>query len=149
MNDPSRRGQRSNLRRCGDEHDPSTAAPPIVHEVLRSPGTPLDSGTRTVMEPRFGHDFSRVRIHTDDRAAESARAVNALAYTVGSDIVFGQQQFAPTSPTGQRLLAHELTHVVQQGTADTPVQRQLVVGEADDDLERAASSKAASITSGS
>jgi hypothetical protein len=66
------------------------------------------------MEPRFGHDFSGVRVHTDAQAAESARAVNALAYTVGRDVVFGAGQFAPQSPAGRRLMAHELTHVVQQ-----------------------------------
>jgi len=88
-------------------------APPIVDEVLRSPGQPLDAGTRAFMEPRFGHDFSRVRVHTDARAAESARAVNALAYTVGQDLVFGQNQFQPTTRSGRKLLAHELTHTVQ------------------------------------
>ena len=63
--------------------------PPIVSEVLRSPGQPLDSDTRTLIEPHFGRDFSRVRVHTDAKAAESARAVNSRAYTVGRDIVFG------------------------------------------------------------
>lgn len=91
------------------------AAPPIVHQVLNSPGRPLDGATRSFMEPRFGHDFSGVRIHTDEQAAESAQSVNALAYTVGHDIVFGAGQYAPTLPAGQKLLAHELTHVVQQG----------------------------------
>jgi hypothetical protein len=67
-----------------------------------------------MMESRFGHDFSRVRIHADSRAAESARAVDALAFTVGNNIVFGAGEFAPSHPAGQRLLAHELTHVVQQ-----------------------------------
>jgi hypothetical protein len=89
-------------------------APAIVHEVLRSPGQPLDAGTRAFVEPRFGHDFSQVRVHTDGRAAESARAVNSLAYTVGREVVFGTGQYAPATSTGQRLLAHELTHVVQQ-----------------------------------
>jgi len=66
------------------------------------------------MEPRFGHDFARVRIHADDRAAESARAVDALAYTVGPDVVFGASQYAPATAAGRRMLAHELTHVIQQ-----------------------------------
>jgi Domain of unknown function (DUF4157) len=90
--------------------------PPIVQDVLNSPGQPLDSATRAYMEPRFGYDFSRVRVHTDEKAAESAQAVNALAYTVGHDVVFGtgQWQSAPKiSVPRQRLLAHELTHVVQ------------------------------------
>lgn len=90
------------------------SVPPIVHEVLRSPGQPLDRSTRLFMEPRFGHDFSRVRVHTDARAAESARAVNALAYTVGRDVVFLAGQYAPGTAAGGRVLAHELTHVVQQ-----------------------------------
>jgi len=67
------------------------------------------------MERRIGHDFSRVRIHTGEAAAGSARAVDALAYTVGSDVVFGAGQYAPETPAGRRLIAHELTHVVQQG----------------------------------
>src|ERR1044071_4903932 len=71
--------------------------PPIVHEVLRSPGQLLDRETRTFMEPRFGHDFSRVRLHTDAKAADSARAVNALAYTVGRNIVFAHRQYRPNS----------------------------------------------------
>lgn len=87
--------------------------PPIVHEVLHSPGQPLDPATRTFMEPRFGHDFSHVRVHTNANAAESARAVNALAYTVGRDIVFGAGQFPSGTTESRRLLAHELAHVVQ------------------------------------
>ena len=93
------------------------SAPPVVHEVLNSPGRPMDGGLRSFMEPRFGHDFSGVRIHTDSKAAESARSVNALAYTVGRDIVFAGGRYAPESPDGKRLLAHELTHVVQQNQA--------------------------------
>jgi len=89
--------------------------PPIVHEVLRSPGQPLDPATRGFMEPRFENDFSRVRIHTDAKAADSARAVNALAYTVGQNVVFGVGQYAPKTKEGQVLLAHELIHVLQTG----------------------------------
>lgn len=88
--------------------------PSIVQEVLSSSGQPLDSDTRTFMEPRFGHDFSQIRVHTDEQAVESAQAVNALAYTVGQDVVFGEGQYAPETIEGKRLLAHELTHVVQQ-----------------------------------
>src|SRR5215211_6440422 len=73
--------------RATNQAEPS-AVPPIVHEVLRTPGQPLDRGTRAFMEPRFGHDFSRVRVHADGKAAEAARAVNALAFTVGRDMVF-------------------------------------------------------------
>lgn len=88
--------------------------PAVVHEVLGSGGRPLDAHTRSLMEPRFGHDFSRVRVHTGGRAAESARAVNALAYTVGQQVVFGAGHYAPETVAGQKLLAHELAHVVQQ-----------------------------------
>jgi hypothetical protein len=91
-------------------------APPIVHQVLRSPGQPLEPGARRFFEPRFGHDFSQVRIHADETAAKSARAVDALAYAVKHHVVFGTGQYAPGSSAGQRLLAHELTHVVQQST---------------------------------
>jgi len=90
-------------------------APPIVHEVLGSAGRPLDGGTRAFMEQRFGHDFGRVRVHTDARAAESARAVAARAWTVGNDVAFGAGAYAPSTAEGRHLLAHELTHVLQQG----------------------------------
>ena len=85
--------------------------------MLNSAGEPLDAGTRAAMEPRFGHDFGKVRVHNDSRATESARAVNARAFTVGHDIVMGAGQFYPRTPAGHRLLAHELAHVVQQSRA--------------------------------
>jgi hypothetical protein len=168
--------RKKKLQRRPDTPAPSTInhqlstvseVPPIVHEVLRSPGQPLDLATRAFMEPRFGHDFSKVRIsstpypapnavtinppgdpfeqeadriaarvmqspasepsashksydfsrvrmHTDAQAADSARSVNALAYTVGEDVVFGAGQYAPSTAEGRRLMAHELTHIVQQ-----------------------------------
>lgn len=153
------------LRRSALNRSAVTGVPAIVHEVLRSPGQPLDRATRAYFEPRFGasfhstplrlsaqagsgplrvepadtpyereadtwaeritagpttgfganlRDLSRVRVHTDARAAESARSVNARAYTVGSDVVFAPGQFNPASAAGKRLLAHELTHVLQQ-----------------------------------
>jgi len=89
-------------------------APPIVHEVLRTPGQPLDAQARSFFEPRFGLDLSEVRVHTDQRAAQSARAVDALAYTVGNNLVFDSGRYDPGSREGQRLLAHELAHSVQQ-----------------------------------
>jgi hypothetical protein len=106
----------------GSEADPQASSlnshhsdvPPLVHEVLRSTGEPLDLAARGSMESRFGHDFSGVRIHTDGKAAESSRAVNAVAYTVGHDIAFDAGKYAPGSRTGAELLAHELAHVVQQ-----------------------------------
>jgi hypothetical protein len=90
-------------------------APRIVHDVLATPGRPLDEASRAPFERRFGLNFAAVRIHADGEAARSALAVNARAYTVGRDIVFGPGRFAPRTGEGQRLLAHELAHVVQQG----------------------------------
>lgn len=94
-------------------------APASVHQTLRSSGSPLDLATRAFFEPRFGHDFKDVRVHTGAAAANSAREIDALAYTVGSNIVFGSQRFAPHTSHGQRLLAHELTHVVQQRSSQS------------------------------
>jgi hypothetical protein len=91
-----------------------TVAPSLVHQVLSTPGQPLDRSTRAFMEPRFGHDFSHVRVHTDATAEKSATAVNALAYTVGNHVVFASGQYMPATATGQRLMAHELGHVMQQ-----------------------------------
>ena len=91
--------------------------PPIVRSVLNSSGQPLDPATRASMESRFGHDFSQVRVHTDAKAAESARAVDARAYTVGRDVVFGANKYAPASQNGRGLLAHELAHTIQQRNA--------------------------------
>ena len=89
-------------------------APASVHEVLSSPGQPLDASTRAYFEPRFGRDLSGVRIHSGTLATASAQEVNAKAYTVGQDIVSGAGGFAPGTCEGKRLLAHELTHVAQQ-----------------------------------
>ncbi|MBT0959887.1 eCIS core domain-containing protein [Denitromonas iodatirespirans] len=89
--------------------------PPGVHEVLSASGRPLDPSLRRFFEPRFGRDFGDVRIHTDARADASAQAVGARAYTVGRHVAFAGGQYAPGTSVGQRLLAHELAHVVQQG----------------------------------
>ena len=94
------------------------AAPASVDHVLASPGRPLEPALRQDMEQRFGHDFSRVRVHSGAAAEQSARDVNAHAYTVGHNIVFGAGRFAPGTHEGRRLIAHELTHVVQQSGAD-------------------------------
>src|SRR5262245_8312546 len=122
------------------------AAPPIVHEVLRSPGQPLDPATRAFMEQRFGYDLSQVLVHTGAQAAGSARAVDARAYTVGQHIVFDAGQYAQTTSEGKRLLAHELTHTIQQherlpavqrvckGSAQT---RNAIVSNKKDDYEQA------------
>ena len=102
----------------------SSELPPIVNEVVNSPGQPLDPETRTFMESRFGRGFSQVRVHTDAKALESAQAVNARAYTVRQNIVFGAEQYAPKTAAGQQLLAHELTHTIQQSqSAEKPLER--------------------------
>ncbi|GAB93540.1 eCIS core domain-containing protein [Gordonia rhizosphera] len=85
-----------------------------VHDVVASEGSPLPGDLRTDMESRFGHDFGDVRVHTDDAAHHSATSVNAQAYTVGSDIVFESGKYDPGSDAGKHMIAHELTHVVQQ-----------------------------------
>src|SRR5271165_2676032 len=94
--------------------DGAGQAPSIVHDVLHSPGRPLDAETRAFMEQRLGSDLSGVRVHHDARAAESARAVGARAFAVGQDVVFGAGQYAPATTGGRRLLAHELAHTIQQ-----------------------------------
>ncbi len=109
------RHERLQTKGLGGNEQGQFEAPPIVQEVLRTPGRPLDEGTRAFMEPRFGTGFAQVRLHTDGRAAESARALGAHAYTVGRDVVFAENQYAPNGERGRRLLAHELTHVTQQG----------------------------------
>ena len=113
------RQRRLDLQRQTGSAESPAAAPPAVREVLRSPGRALEPDTRAFMESRLGHDFSGVRVHTGARAAASARAVNARAYTAGSHVVFGSGHYRPVTTPGRRLLAHELTHVVQQrqGTA--------------------------------
>lgn len=109
-------------------------APSVVSDVLASPGQPLDAATRTVLEPRFGHDFSKVSVHATAEAARSAAAVNAQAYTVGNDIVFGGGRYEPNTSAGMRLLAHELTHVVQQQGAAGTLQRSPVFPDASCDV---------------
>jgi hypothetical protein len=112
------------------------AAPPLVHQVLGSAGAALDAGTRGRMGEAFGADFSGVRVHADARAARSADAVGARAYTVGSDVVFAAGRYAPGTREGDRLLAHELAHVVQQsGGAPLRVQRQAEPAAAAEALE--------------
>jgi hypothetical protein len=118
-------------RKAAGGGDASPEVPAIVGQVLGSPGRPLGAETRAFMESRFGHDFGHVRVHTDGRAAESARAVNALAYTVGSDIVFAGGQYSPASAGGMRLLAHEMTHVVQQSAGGGPSRIQFAGRESD------------------
>lgn len=135
------------LQRKPSNRAETEEVPPVVHEVLSASGRPLDPSTRALFESRFGHDFGGVRVHADGRAAESARAVNATAYTVGRDIVFGHGRYNPGSADGRRLLAHELTHVVQQSRLPAPTGAGgLVVGRHDDPLEAQADRAAAAVS---
>jgi hypothetical protein len=104
--------------------DDTSNSPSSVQNVLESPGQPLDTDMLSMMEPRFNRDFRNVHIHTDTPAAESARAAGALAYTIGNDVVFAANRFDPDTSGGQRLIAHELAHVAQHGTADEKMYRQ-------------------------
>ena len=141
--------KKGSLQRKASDHSESSAVPSIVHEVLRSPGQPLDPSTRAFMEPRFEHDFSQVRVHTDARAAESARAVNALAYTIGRDVVLGEGLYRPESSAGRSTLAHELTHVVQQQHGETQTGTAPVeIGPAGDAYEREADMAAHQVARG-
>src|SRR5882724_7796565 len=118
---------------------------PVLDVVGSGGGQPLEDGVRSGMETRFGHDFGDVRVHTDTRASESARAVQAHAYTVGSDIVFQSDRYSPNSSEGQRMLAHELTHVVQQrsGPVDgTPAGGGVRISDPSDRFEREAEATA-------
>lgn len=110
--------------------------PPIVREVLRSPGRPLDPAARTFMELRLGLDLGRVRVHADGGAAKAVAAVHARAFTVGRDIVFGSGEYAPASAEGKRLLAHELVHVAQSRHTAAPdvVRRQILPEDVSSEL---------------
>jgi hypothetical protein len=114
---------------------------PVLDVVGSGGGAPLDKDTRTDMEARLGHDFGDVRVHNDSRAHESATAVNAHAYTVGSNVVFQRDKYDPSSTEGRTMLAHELTHVVQQrsGPVDgTPSGGGIQVSDPSDRFEREA-----------
>jgi hypothetical protein len=104
-------------RHTGQAAGKADMVPASVDHVLASSGSPLDPALRQDMEQRFGHDFSAVRVHSDGPAAQSARDVTARAYTVGNNIVFGEGQYVPATRHGRRLIAHELTHVVQSSRA--------------------------------
>jgi hypothetical protein len=131
------------INRKEDLNRPGSDQLPAADTSSELTGQPLEAATLAFMGSRFGQDFSQVRVQTDDRAAESAKAVNALAYTVGNRIVFGRGQYSPHSDSGKKLLAHELAHVVQQGGpssanqtasagSDRPhVQRKIIVGGKD------------------
>ncbi|HET9252843.1 MAG TPA: DUF4157 domain-containing protein, partial [Candidatus Eisenbacteria bacterium] len=124
-------------------------APPIVNHALQSTGRGLDSETRRPMEAFFGRDLSQVRVHTDEEAEASARAVGAMAYTVGPHVVFAAGQYQPRKVEGRGLIAHELAHVDQQGgvgvagATDLPI----VVAPANDGSEADALAAGRGITS--
>ena len=115
--DDCKKKRKMPLQRLANDSIAPVVPPSIVHDVLRSPGQPLLPATRAWAEPLFGRDFSGVRVHADAKAADSARSVNSLAYTVGQDVVFGQSRYAPSTPAGQKLLVHELVHATQQSGA--------------------------------
>jgi len=132
--------------------EPGTQAPSPVHDVVGRGGSPLDKGTRAAMESSFGEDFGDVRVHTDSQASESAASVGANAYTVGNDIVFRSGHFDSSTQTGQRTLAHELSHVVQQrsGPVDgTEAPGGIRLSDPGDRFERAADATAERVVSGS
>jgi predicted secreted Zn-dependent protease len=141
-----RRNKRLTLQHHFTSHTEPIAVPPIVHQVLNSPGQPLDSATRAFMESHFGHDFSQVRVHTDAKAAESAQAVNALAYTLGRDVVFGTGRYVPATAAGKKILAHELTHVIQQRSDN--VRGPIAISSSEDLSEREATHTAEQLVAG-
>jgi hypothetical protein len=117
----------------------SSGTPQVVKDVLRTAGRPLEPSTKKTMANHFGHDFSRVRVHTDTRAAESVRAVSANAYAVGEHVAFAAGRYAPGTPAGDRLIAHELAHVRQQSAGTS----RLEIGPSGTALEREAAAAAA------
>lgn len=134
-----------------DEEPDDESRSPVLDVVGSGVGSPLDAGTRSFMETSLGHDFSDVRIHTDGAATESARSVGAHAYTVGSDVVVQSDHWAPDTDAGKRMLAHELTHVVQQkaGPVDgTPATGGIQVSDPSDRFEQAAERTADAVMSG-
>lgn len=124
-------------------------APSAVHDVIDSPGAPLDGAVRAFFEPRLGHDLSSVRVHSDDRAMQSTRAVGAAAYAVGEHIVLGRPGVDLSTRAGRRLLAHELGHVVQHpGRTLLPPRGSLRIGESGSELERDAERTADGLLAG-
>jgi hypothetical protein len=123
----------------GEDQDEDRS--PVKDVVGSGGGTPLDKDTRQFMESRLGHDFGDVRVHTDSKAAESAKAVNAQAYTVGTDVVFQSGKYAPETHEGKHMLAHELTHVVQQrsgSVSGTPAPGGINISDPSDGFEQQA-----------
>lgn len=133
----------------GDRGEPERS--PVKDVVGHGGGQPLQASTRSLMESRLGADFGDVRVHTDAAASDSARAVQAQAYTVGNEVVFQGDQYAPGTDSGQHMLAHELTHVIQQrsGPVDgTPTAGGIQISDPSDRFEREAESTADRVMSG-
>ena len=127
-----------------EEHDGEKDSP-VLGVIGRGGGAPMDRALRGQMESSLGHDFGDVRVHTDGAASESAKAVGAQAYTVGNEIVFGAGKYDPGSTAGQKTIAHELTHVVQQkaGPVDgTPAAGGIKVSDPTDRFEQEAEATA-------
>ncbi len=134
-------GNQATVQFLGDTEEDS----PVLDVVGKGGGTPMDKALRSQMESSLGHDFGDVRVHTDHAASESAKAVGAQAYTVGNEIVFGSGKYDPASTAGQKTIAHELTHVVQQkaGPVDgTPAAGGIKVSDPADRFEQEAESTA-------
>jgi hypothetical protein len=133
--------KKKRLQKKATSESSPEASPDLQERIngLQHGGQPLAESERAFVEPRFGYDFSGVRIHTDEQAAEMARSVNARAFTVGQDVVFGSGQYQPRSSEGQRLLAHELTHVVQQRHGGTYPPAPLHNSNLEREADRAAS----------
>jgi GH24 family phage-related lysozyme (muramidase) len=140
--------KRFSIRSDVAARDRETEMPAIVPEVLSSPGQSLDASARERLASHFGHNFSQVRVHTDQRAIESARALNADAYTFHEDIVFGSNQYAPETAGGLRLLAHELAHTVQQGPSRYLSVGHLEVSHPTDAAEREADTASEGVNEG-
>jgi hypothetical protein len=141
--------KKNTLQRKASSNHEVSEVPPIVYDVLRSSGQPLDAATRGFFEPRFGHDFSRVKVHVNRLAAESARCVNARAYTLGSNIAFDSGEYSPSTSKGIRLLAHELSHVMQQRNANITSASAVAIGSTTSQLESQADDMASSVMTGS
>jgi len=137
----------ASVQRAAAAATEASVVSPGVRQVLASPGRPLDGPTRAFFEPRMGQDLSRVRVHHDASAAQSARSINALAYTAGQHIAFGAG-YVPRTPAGQRLLAHELTHVVQQIGAADDLQRRSLALSSSNAAEREAETASEALAKG-
>lgn len=145
MNRPLSLGHHICIQRDGN-HGVQPHASPLVREVLSTPGQPLDASVRASLEPQFGYDFSGVRVHTDERASESAQAVGANAYTAGTHIAFGAGRYSPNMTSGRNLIAHELTHVAQQSEGDvggSSIGDGLRISHPNDSFERSAAANQA------